>query len=73
MGARFVLLLSRLLTLDSISSGDSLGTDPSQQKQTYDEAVGRHPNSFLSLQHEVYGKRRIVTCHGGEGFANLKL
>jgi len=46
---------------DYISSGDSLGTDPSQQKQTYTEAVGRRPDSILSLQHEVYGKRRVVS------------
>ena len=46
---------------DFISSGDSLGMDPSQQKQTYTEVVGRRPDSILSLQHEVYGKRRVFS------------
>lgn len=53
-------LLYPLLT-SFISSGDSLGMDPSQQKQTYTEVVGRRPDSILSLQHEVYGKRHVVS------------
>jgi hypothetical protein len=33
-----------------------MGADTEQQKQTYDDAVSRHPDSILSLQHEVYGE-----------------
>jgi len=40
----------------SKSSEDSMGADSEQQKQMYDDAVSRHPDSVLSLQHEVYGE-----------------
>jgi len=33
-----------------------MGADSEQQKQMYDDAVSRHPDSVLSLQHEVYGE-----------------
>ena len=45
----------RVLTDNRSSSGDSLGSEVDQQKQVYDNAIDLHANSFLSLQHEVYG------------------
>ena len=44
-----------------LSPEDSLGTDPVQQKGVYDDVIRRHPESILSLQHEVYGKRCLVS------------
>ena len=32
-----------------------MGSEVDQQKQVYDNAIDLHLNSFLSLQHEVYG------------------
>ncbi|PPQ91640.1 hypothetical protein CVT25_013195 [Psilocybe cyanescens] len=43
-----------LVTWD-FDSGDSTGSTVNQQKQAYDELVSKHPNTILSLEHEVYG------------------
>lgn len=35
-------------------SQDTLGASVEKQKQLYDEVVSRHPDTILSLQHEIY-------------------
>lgn len=37
-----------------LSSGDSTGLNIDQQKAEYNQAVGSHMNSIISLQHDVH-------------------
>jgi len=47
----------------NFSSGDSQSFSAEQQKKVYDDAVAGHPNTLLSLQHEVYGQYSSFYTH----------
>jgi len=54
----FLLLLFITFVIDNSlhSSGDSVGATVAESNQRYDDVTKDHPNTLLTLNHEVHGR-----------------